>query len=170
MKYTNERIKFLKEDLFYELRMLFSASMAVQLFEKLDLGNPTNLLKDSAYVHTRNLYNFFSGEKRYDASIKKYIDHAFDLTLYDKWSKALHTHVLHIKTDRLNKLNVVDGTHINTMIPVFAINIEILWLEWHSQEKNIEIKEIIISVFNRAKEESSNDYMRLVKRLNYDKK
>src|SRR5437879_3434813 len=58
------------EDLGYELRMLLGAVEVCKVAEQHNHGNIVNFFKDSAYVHARILYEFFTNdEPKNDASI-----------------------------------------------------------------------------------------------------
>jgi|GEM_PF-2085128 len=149
------------EDLKYELRLLLGAAKICELNEQnkgRDIGNTINYFKDSAYIHVRNLYNFFAANTGNDAKVTQFTTQIFDVSLYtNTWKDALHTHVLHIKTSRNKPNNVIKGVHLNEMIPIFARDIEKLWQEWIDTTENIPFKIILICTLEKAKENAQND-------------
>jgi|GEM_PF-1400330 len=158
MKNKEDRLKFLEEHLFYELRMLFGASKLVALFDKYDMGNAASLYRDSVYLHTRNLYNFFWGVAKNDVSIYEYINHVFDVALYLKWTNPLHAYVIHIQDKRNKSSREIDGKTIDQMVLEFKKDIESLWIKWIEVEKDPKVKEILICKLAQAIQEANNDY------------
>ncbi|MBL8015338.1 MAG: hypothetical protein JNK26_04085 [Candidatus Doudnabacteria bacterium] len=146
------------EHLEYELRMLLGADQMIKLCAlKREIGNPVNYFKDSAYMHTRNLYNFFSN-KRNDANVEDFIQYPFDVTVYNKWSDALHSHALHIKSDRVTPSNVVDGQHLNEQVPNFVSDILRLWQDWIDATNSQTDKQVLVDALARAQKEAQDDY------------
>lgn len=154
-------------DLAYELRMLFGAAKICQLFdEDGNIGNPVNYAKDSVYVHTRNLYNFFAADTRNDARITQFTTHTFDLSFYDTWIGALHDHALHIKDSRHTPTNIVNGKHLNEQIQNFADDIEKLWRDWIANTPStLSLKAQLEDALTHAHEQAQGDYDLLKKRL-----
>ena len=161
---------FIEEDLFYELRMLLGASKTTQLFDEKSMGNPTNFFKDSVYLHIRNLYNFFWGNANNDASVYDYIIHVFDVSLYIKWKKALHKHVLHIKNTRAKADNEVHGEHLNTMTQNFTSDIVNPWKEWIEVTTDKSIKALLEQTLEIAQKEAQDDYDSLKEKILEQKK
>lgn len=166
------------EDLKYELRMLLGAAEIVKQVEQHDdvqnkdtqkFGNIVNYFKDSAYLHTRNLYNFFSGCAVHDGSVHDYTLYAFNLSLYKKWKKPLHQHVLHISNARSKPRNKIDGAHINTQIPCFAKDIESLWDKWIEVTTDSREKRALQGALTRAQNEAKDDCNNFVKLIKKDK-
>ncbi len=145
-------------DLRYELRMLLGAAKVCELFETTQMGNVVNYIKDSAYMHARNLYNFFAADTKNDAKVTQFTNHKFDLIMYETWKDALHSHVLHIKSNRHTPTNIVNNTHLNTIIPVFAKNVTDLWQEWIDNTEQNELKETLIGALMTAQKEAQDDY------------
>lgn len=165
------------EDLAYELQLLLGSAKIVGKIEEYDqsqdtdkykLGNLVNYFKDSAYLHARNLYNFFAANTKNDAKVTQYINtYLFDLSIYDKWSDGLHDHVLHIKTKRGvdAKTNVVDRAHLNEMVPTFAKDIRKLWQNWINNTPNEQLKKQLEGALEDADSASDNDVKRWLGRL-----
>ena len=156
---------FIKE-LEYELRMLIGSAQIVELLKKHKTGNIINYYKDSVYLHARNLYNFFSANKVYDARVTDYGGHGifFDMSVYRKWFKALHTHVLHINTGRTPPVNVIKGEHLNDQTKLFSDNIVGLWESWIGGVSDSATRKLLQDNLDKAKEEANND-CESVKRL-----
>lgn len=153
------------KDLEYELRMLLGAAIIYSLLEKINAGNPVNYVRDSVYLHARNLYNFFSADTRNDAKVTQFTQHSFDLSFYDTWKDALHTHASHIKTSRHTPNNVINGEHLNEQIQKFASDIESLWQDWMDHTINTQLKVQLNDALVRARREAQNDYDSLARKL-----
>lgn len=154
------------DDLAYELRMLFGAAKLCQLLDKQDVGNPVNFMKDSVYLHTRNLYNFFAANTGNDAKVTQFTTHTFNLSFYNTWIDALHDHALHIKTSRHTPTNVVGADRLNEQIQNFATDIEGLWNDWIAHTtpgSSLETK--LKDALAKAHKEAQDDYDSLEKRL-----
>lgn len=152
-------------DLDYELRMLLGAAKQCELFEEYNIGNPINYIKDSVYIHARNLYNFFKANANNDAKVTQFTLHQFDLSLYDTWIDALHTHASHIKTSRHTPNNIVGGQHLNEQIQNFAADIESLWEEWINNTSDQQLKTQLEEALNSARLKANDDYISLKKKL-----
>lgn len=97
-----EKTTFLKEDLYYELRCLLGAATIWQVYREDEQGFHVVVAMDSAMVHARCLFNFFTrGSKRFDIRVADFGCRLFKSGLYDVWEEALHRHVLHISHKRL---------------------------------------------------------------------
>ena len=145
--------------------MLFGAAKLCKLFEVNDLGNPVNYFKDAVYLHSRNLYNFFSSNTNNDAKVSAFTSHQFNLSLYNTWKGALHDHALHIKCSRGTPTNVINGVHINEQIQHFATDIDGLWKEWIRNTNDLSLKKELQDALTKAKRESTDDYDKLQKQL-----
>jgi hypothetical protein len=152
-------------DLAYELRMLFGAVRICRLFDEFNVGNPVNYPKDSAYLHARNLYNFFAADTRNDAKVTQFTHHQFDLTLYRTWKDALHNHASHIKTSRHTPTNVHDREHLNKQPQKFADDIEKLWVDWIAHTTDPRLKAQLKDGLSAARLEAQDDYDSLKQRL-----
>ncbi len=155
---TERQKQFLKNDLFYELRMLLGASKMASLSSERKLGNLENYFKDSAYLHIRNLYNFFSECSIHDARVHEFVDCDFDLQLYKKWKGPLHNHVLHIKDTRTRANNIKSGGHLNKMVQTFTEDIKNLWQDWIEATADKTEKELLQSLLLKAQEQADDDY------------
>jgi|SRR3989304_6424289 len=148
-----------KEDLFYELRLLLGAAKLCQLADEVDLGNTINYFKDSAYVHARNLYNFFTkAEPGSDGSITQYAECVISSGLYpNPWKKYLNQYVMHIR-NRSGSVAVVNGKHINMMIQDFADDIKNLWQQWVNKTTDPKLKAELQDLLDKAQREVQEDY------------
>jgi len=159
MPLSDKQKKFIKDDLAdYELRQLLGSAEIVKLFDKKDMGNLCSLMRDSIYLHARNLYNFFHGIARNDASVYEFTNHVFNVSLYIKWKTPLHNHVLHIKDSRVNPNNVIDGIHINAVALDFASDIEKLWRNWIEITTDGELKKLLEDGLEKAKTDVDKDF------------
>lgn len=149
--------KFIKEDLAeYELRQLLGAAELVKFLDVNDGGNLSSLYRDAIYLHARNLYNFFHGVARNDASIYEFTNHVFDVSLYILWKKSLHIHVVHIKDSRSNPIPLLKGKQISDVAIDFAEDIKKLWQEWIDNSGG-ELKEMLLDGLNVASRQAKDD-------------
>ena len=157
------------DDLAYELQLLLGASKIIDTLERYDsqrladdrkMGNLVNYFKDSAYVHIRNLYNFFSANTQNDAKVTEYIKgYSFNLTMYRNWKGALHDHALHIKAERKNtpRSNAIGGRHLNEMVPDFTNDILKLWQDWIDNTTDKTLEKKLIKILDDAKKATNDD-------------
>lgn len=145
------------QDIQYELRMLLGAVKLCESSKKDDIGNIINYFKDSVYVHTRNLYNFFMANASNDAKVTAFGDYFFDSELYRTWKSALHNHVLHIKPQRNNPNNVISGKHLNEMTLHFKTDISRLWDEWIKNTTDKTLKKQLEEAKEKAEKEAQDD-------------
>ncbi len=160
-------IRPLLPDLEYELRMLLGAAKIVDFLEQNSTaGNLINYYKDSAYLHTRNLYNFFKANTGNDARITSYgySNASFDLSLYNTWIGPLHDHAHHIKSSRTTPNNVISGSHINEQIVNFANDIEKIFNDWVNIVTDVTVKQLLVDILARANTDALND-LKMIKAL-----
>ena len=153
------------DNLFYELRMLLGASKMCELADTNEWGNSTNYVKDAVYVHSRNLYIFFTNKTRNDddLAIKDFELKSIYSQLYPKhygeWKEAYHDHILHLRKTRTNKPSNLHGTrHLNEQIRNFTNDIISLWETWESLTGNRSIKLLLEAKLLDAKKQSTDDY------------
>lgn len=150
-------------DLEYELQLLLGASKIVRLLEeKKDIGNPINYVKDSAYVHARNLYSFF--HKNNGQSLLS--GHRFNMDDYtNNWMVPLNNYVMHLGANRIDNNNVVEGVDLNKKVPWFAEDILRLWQEWIDNSNDPGIKSLLSDVLTKAQQASQRDYDSMTERI-----
>ena len=156
---TPRQKQFIENDLAdYELRQLLGAAKTVKLFDDNDLGNICSLTRDAIYLHARNLYNFFHGVARNDASVYEFTNHVFNVSLYIKWKGPLHNHVLHIKDSRVRPNNEIDGVHISRVALDFVDDIERLWQDWINVITDSKLKKLLQDGLEKARHDAKNDF------------
>jgi hypothetical protein len=143
----------------YELRMLFGAAKLQQLISSKLPGNIENYLKDSVYVHVRNLYGFFvEASTGNDDSISLFGEQPMTSTLYPRpWRAGINTNVMHIRDRRADGHNVHNGKHINECIEDFVDDIERMWLEWITITQNQSLKKELEEALANARRQSRDD-------------
>lgn len=146
-------------DLQYELRALLGASLIWDLFKAESLGNPTNYMMDAAFVHTRNLYNFFTNNTTYDGSLADFGYPLLNSNLYTNWREPLHRHALHINNGRSRPTNMVGSQHINQMVQLFAADITNLWQQWIAQStSNAALNSQLVDALADAQKQANDDF------------
>lgn len=157
-----QKLDFISKHLFYELRMLLGAKKVLEVFDENEMGNICSLVRDSIYLHARNLYNFFSGKARNDASIGIFSDHEYNLGLYETYGDELHEAALHIKPQRIIESASSGNKLLADVAVLFAEDIERLWQDWIANEKDQEIKDQLIETLAKARQESDDDEQKVV--------
>lgn len=154
-------LDFIRNDLAnYELRQILGAAELVKVLDAREAGNLCSLYRDAIYLHVRNLYNFFHGVAKYDASVYRFTNHVFDVSLYIKWKDSLHTHVVHVKDSRSKTIGGLEDQQLSEVALLFTEDIEKLWQEWiETSGKNL--KEHLEEGLKEAKNAAANDRKRL---------
>lgn len=122
-------LPFVKEDIYYELRCLLGAATVWTAFSKQEAGFDVIVAMDCAFVHVRNLFNFFTCPKGgNDVSMTKLgPEEPYESELYRVWKRSLNRHVLHISKGRGSPTNLKGGEHLNEQVLPFATEILQLW-------------------------------------------
>jgi len=124
---------FITQDLYYELRCLIGATTLWEAFKAQRKGFDVVVAMDSAFVHIRCLYKFFTQQQSsHDISITEFGTGAYQSTLFSNWEEALNRHVLHISKGRASPTNTDGTTHLNEHVKDFANDIYKLWLKFES--------------------------------------
>lgn len=146
-----------KEHLQYEVRILLGAQLLVKATE--NDGNLQNYFKDSVYVHTRALYQFFtSGMSGNDTCLEDIGQIKLQSPLYNKWREPLNRRVMHImptRLDRNNSQEPVSTDQLSDQTDNFCLDIEALWMQW--MKKDSAHSKELTDIWNNAKKEASDD-------------
>ena len=115
--------------------------------------------RDSAFLHARSLYEFFTYTKerkdkgKYLVIWKDFgLEQRLESELYGTWMVPLHHHVMHLE-NREESNNVVDGIHLKDMPLKFAKDIVQLWIEF-SKKVEPELKKTLDKKLEEAIKES----------------
>lgn len=158
----NERKEIIDKHLAYELKFLLNAATnwcvykeTLERKEKEDKDFPRHFIVytlDSALLHARILYEFFTQDKKnnkyYYFSWKDFIDcggKKLESKLYNRWSNYLHAKVVHLQKGRLE-----DNDAINKMVLCFAQDILLLWDEFSEKITNKDYKQLLIKTRDDA--------------------
>lgn len=139
-------IDYIKKHLGYELEMLLHSSVATKVFDDYDLGNVCSVTRDSIYVHTRNLHNFFCTDSRNDRHVNEFGTSIMDSPLSDDEVGALHSHVLHIKQKRNNSNNPVKLSGVALR---FVDDMIDLWKKWIKTSPE-EIQKVLVDILTES--------------------
>lgn len=149
----DESKKYIKKHLKYELEMLLMATAATQMFDKNHMGSLCSTTRDSIYVHTRNLHNFFCTNSKNDRHIDEFGHPSMPSPISKDEIKALNSHVLHIKKQRRNSTNRVD---LSQVACGFAEKMIKLWKRWITDTKDDDVKNLLVSILAEAKQSENN--------------
>ena len=149
---------FITQDLYYELRCLLGAATLWQAFKTQHRGFDVVVAMDSAFVHTRCLYKFFTQQQSSnDISIVEFGTAAYSSTLFNTWEEALNRHVLHISKGRLNPTNTDNTTHLNEHVLDFANDIYKLWIKFENDPLASTFATELLDARIKAVQDASND-------------
>ena len=149
---------FITQDLYYELRCLLGAATLWKAFKSQNRGFDVVVAMDSAFVHARCLYKFFTQQQSsHDISIVEFGATAYQSSLFDNWEKPLNRHVLHISKGRLNPTNTDSTTHLNEHIGDFASDIYKLWVKFESDPLASTFATELLDARTKAVQDSAND-------------
>ncbi|MDZ4654952.1 MAG: hypothetical protein U1F44_03665 [Coriobacteriia bacterium] len=115
-----DKMLFIENDLSHELRCLLGAATIWKALKEADAGFDVVIAMDSAFVHARCLFNFFTSRGSNDISIVGFGPPLYDSPIYEKWKEALHRHVLHVAKGRAVPTNLIDGAHLKNQVLAFA--------------------------------------------------
>lgn len=131
MKMTLEEKKnYISEELYHELRCLLGAATVWSGFMEDKAGFNIVVAMDSAFVHARCLFEFFTGISSHDVRITDFgPKQQYQSAIYDDWKEPLNRHVMHISKGRLkgNETNIKDNMHLKDKVIEFAEDILRLW-------------------------------------------
>lgn len=144
--------EYIKKHLGYELQMLLGAAAATKVFDEYKLGNVCSATRDSIYLHTRNLYNFFCTKSRNDRHINEFGHTRMTSPLSTDEEDALHSHALHIKKEREYSINPVDLSKIALRFEDDMVN---LWEQWGKASQG-DVKTLLSDTLLEAKESAIN--------------
>lgn len=125
----SEKANFIQEALHHELRCLLGAATVWQAFCEANAGFDVIVAMDSAFVHARCLFTFFTEDKGGDdVSVTEFGPTApYASSMYDEWREPLHRHVLHVAKGRTTPSNLKAAGHLNQQVMPFAQEILRLW-------------------------------------------
>lgn len=139
---TQELKEFLDKDVAYELRCLLGAATVWQANRDHEKGFEVVVALDSALVHARCLFNFFTGNGHNDVSVQEFGHGPYPSALYEEWREPLNRHVLHISRGRLTPTNVGNNLHLNEMVIEFVNEMLDLWTRFEKDSADPRVAEI----------------------------
>lgn len=157
-----------ENDLRYELQMLLGSSRIAGLYRDNGYEDMEKYFNDSAYIHTRNLYNFLKTDKmpsKNDINIFRFCKDpslkSATSSYYSEWEESLNRHVSHIAPGRLKPTNENgSGEHLNSKVMYFANDIMRLWAECTNTISDEYINDMLKRVLKDAQKLADNDYKR----------
>lgn len=157
-----------ENDLRYELQMLLGSSRIAEVYRDNGYEDMEKYFNDSAYIHTRNLYNFLKTDKmpsKNDINIFRFCKDpslkSATSSYYSEWEESLNRHVSHIAPGRLKPTNEnSNGDHLNSKIMYFANDIMRLWAECTNTISDEYINDMLKRVLKDAQKLADNDYKR----------
>lgn len=157
----HQKSTFISEDLYYELRCLLGATTLWSAFKARGKGFDVVAAMDSAFVHARCLYKFFTQQQSsHDISVTEFGTTPYQSTLFSTWEEALNRQVLHISKGRTSPTNTDGTTHLNKHVEDFANDIYKLWLRLESDPLVSAYAAELIEARTKAVADAANDASR----------
>lgn len=155
----DQKQTFLESELYHELRCLLGSATVWQIFKNKNTGYDVVVAEDSAFMHARTLFEFFTskGKNSNILRITEFGPRKFKSNVYAKWKIPLNRHVLHLSEKRLKPNNLKAGEHLNEQVEVFAREILKLWERFENDPAASSFQSTLRKVRVRAVEDAKND-------------
>ncbi len=155
----HEKPGFISDSLYHELRCLLGAATVWQILKNHHAGFDVAVAMDSAFVHARNLFNFFTEDQGgVDVSVTEFgPTDPYPSPVYDEWREPLHRHLLHIAKGRINPTNLHGTAHLKDQVLAFATAILDLWSQLQSDPAAAPYASLLADARARAIQDSIND-------------
>lgn len=120
---------FIQTELHHELRCLLGSATLWRMFQKVDAGYDTVVAADSAFMHARTLFEFFTSDAKNSNNTKvtEFGIVLYKSPLYSRWKESLNRHVLHLSHTRLNPQNIKGSGQLKDQVEAFAQEVLLLW-------------------------------------------
>lgn len=150
---------FIEQELYHELRCLLGSATVWQIFKHQNAGYDVVVAEDSAFMHARTLFEFFTsdGKNKNNLRVIEFGAHKYKSNIYAKWKPSLNRHVLHLNEKRLNPNNLKADEHLSEQVEVFAREILRLWVQFENDPTAISFQHTLKSVRKRAIADAKND-------------
>jgi hypothetical protein len=149
----------------YELRCLLGNAAALGELERRQAGYLCVALINASCIHARNLFNFFCRFGHNDIHVTDFGALVlYQSDVYDKWSDAIHDHVMHIRGARVKKpSNVKNVDALNEQVQVFAREALRLWDLFEIEAACSDLRHEIVAARVKAEKDAALDaeYVRL---------
>lgn len=154
-----EKLNFIRSELYHELRCLLGAATVWRAFRESNAGFDVVVAMDSAFVHARCLFNFFTLRKSgNDISVTEFGPaNPYFSSVYKEWEEPLNRHVLHIAKGRMNPTNLGASSHLNEQVATFAREILRLWAELERDPAASIFSADVADARARAMQDATND-------------
>ncbi len=156
----DQKINFIENDLNYELRCLIGARAFWHSLKEFDAGFGVIIAMDSALVHTRNLFSFFTKNGKSDVSVVEYggISNKYNSQISTLWLETINRYVMHISPGRLvDGSNIKDEGQLSEQIDMFTDEILRLWNLFENDSDTHKYRKYISGTRERAFKDLGND-------------
>ena len=159
MKWTEQRkLDFIADTLYHELRCLLGSATVWQVFKDEDAGFDVVIAADSAFLHARELFVFFTATGKTDVGVDDLVpSKRYPCALFDMWREPLNRHLFHVSKGRLAPNNVHNGVHLKDQVEVFAREILKLWIGFETDPDASAYKTALSTARTHAIDDAKND-------------
>lgn len=154
-----EKDRFIKEELYHELRCLLGAVTVWRIFMNESRGFDVIVAEDSSFVHARSLFEFFASSSKNKNLLKasEFGAKKYRSDVYTKWKMALNRHVLHLNAQRLSPKNMKGESHLSEQVESFAREILRLWVQFETDPRTEQFHEAFEVARLHAIADAQND-------------
>lgn len=158
---------FIEQELYHELRCLLGSATVWQVFKNQGAGYDVVVAEDSAFMHARTLFEFFTsdGKNKNNIRIAELGARKYRSNVYSKWKSALNRHVMHLNYKRLEPSNLKNGIHLKDQVEVFAHEILKLWKQFENDPATQPFHQALAKARQRAIADAKNDAAGRIKPL-----
>ena len=159
MMTTDEKKRFITDELYHELRCLLGSATIWKIFSDAERGYEVIVAEDSVFLHARILLEFFTakGKNTNTLRITEFGPSKYTSQLYSKWKVPLNRHSLHLNAQRLRPNNVRAEEHLNEQVLNLAHEVLGLWVKFEGDAKSADFHEELKAARMRAIADAIND-------------
>lgn len=156
----DDKKKFIKNELYHELRCLLGATTVWKAFVNAEKGFDVVVALDSVLIHARVLFEFFDsrGEHKSTLRVDEFGATDFASQIYNQWKASINNHLMHLDARRLKPSNVKKKKgHLNEQPEVFANEILRLWTRFENDPGAADFHQILKEARSNAVLDAKND-------------
>ena len=155
-----DKEKFIKNELYHELRCLLGATTVWKIFSNAEKGFDVVVAQDSVLIHARTLFEFFDsrGENKATMRVDEFGVHDYASQIYNQWKIPINNHLMHLDERRLNPNNMKKKKgHLNEQLEVFTNEILRLWIRFENDPHAADFHDALEEARIRAVLDTKND-------------
>ncbi len=156
----DDKEKFIKNELYHELRCLLGATTVWKIFSNAGKGFDVVVAQDSVLIHARTLFEFFDsrGENKATMRVDEFGGHDYASQIYNQWKIPINNHLMHLDERRLTPNNIKKKKgHLNEQLEVFTNEILKLWIRFENDSRTADFHDVLEVARKQAIADAKND-------------